>query len=206
MLFRSIDARSLVIDSRLRFKDYLKGIQKIIDRSDLQDERDPDKDLFAISVLEIYKMFLIKEKALYTTLNKFKIEGGLYIGFCWIPNLENQDIMRKIEGIKEKNRNIEIPQFKVIHDHGIKPPSLFRSNDVTWVFQEIVNTYGIPNYKEVNPTVFTVVTFPFLFGIMFGDIGHGFVLFLIGALLCIFEDVIRTKAPGMEGEIGRAHV
>jgi V-type H+-transporting ATPase subunit a len=144
-------------------------------------------------------MFIIKEKTLYSNLNKFKVEGGLYIGFCWIPTLDNQATMRKIEGIKEKNRNIEIPQFKVVHNHGIKPPSLFRTNDVTWVFQEIVNTYGIPNYKEVNPTVFTVVTFPFLFGIMFGDLGHGAVLFMVGALLCLFEDVIRTKAPGMEG-------
>lgn len=196
---RIIDARSLVIDSRLRLKDYLKGIQKIIDRPDVQDERDPDRDILAISVLEVYKMFIIKEKTLYSTLNKFKVEGGLYIGFCWIPNLDNSATMRKIEGIKDKNRNIEIPQFKVVRDHGIKPPSLFRNNDVTWVFQEIVNTYGVPNYKEVNPTVFTVVTFPFLFGIMFGDIGHGLVLFLVGALLCLFEDVIRTKAPAMEG-------
>jgi V-type H+-transporting ATPase subunit a len=77
---------------------------------------------------------------------------------------------------------------------------------VTWVFQEIVNTYGIPNYKEVNPSVFAVVTFPFLFGIMFGDIGHGFVLFLVGAILCIFEDVIRKKAPGVEGVLALRYI
>lgn len=56
----------------------------------------------------------------------------------------------------------------------------------------------MPTYKEVNPSVFTVVTFPFLFGIMFGDIGHGLVLFLVGSLLCLLCDVIRAKAPGME--------
>lgn len=48
---RIIDARSLVLDSRLRLKDYLKGIQKIIDRPDLHDERDPDRDILGISVL-----------------------------------------------------------------------------------------------------------------------------------------------------------
>lgn len=61
-----------------------------------------------------------------------------------------------------------------------------------------MNTYGVPTYKEVNPSVFACVTFPFLFGIMFGDIGHGAVLLLVGALLCIFDGVIRRKAPGME--------
>ena len=50
--------------------------------------------------------------------------------------------------------------------------------------------------------MFAIVTFPFLFGIMFGDIGHGFVLFLVGAVLCLLEDVIKAKAPGMEAALG----
>jgi len=55
----------------------------------------------------------------------------------------------------------------------------------------------VPTYKEVNPSVFACVTFPFLFGIMFGDIGHGFMLFLVGSILCLFEGPIRRKAPSM---------
>lgn len=102
--------------------------------------------------------------------------------------------------------NIEIPTLKVINDHSVKPPSLFRLNEVTWIFQEIVNTYGIPNYKEVNPSVFAIVTFPFLFGIMFGDIGHGFVLFLIGSVLCLTSDIIKEKAPGMEPLLGLRYI
>jgi len=50
-----------------------------------------------------------------------------------------------------------------------------------------VNTYGIPRYKEFNPAVFTTITFPFLFGVMFGDIAHGFLLFLCGILLIVFS-------------------
>ena len=61
-----------------------------------------------------------------------------------------------------------------------------------------MNTYGIPTYKEVNPSVFACVTFPFLFGIMFGDIGHGAFLFLIGAFLTLFAGPLRAKAPGLE--------
>lgn len=36
-----------------------------------------------------------------------------------------------------------------------------------------MNTYGIPRYGEVNPAVYAIPIFPFLFGVMFGDIGHG---------------------------------
>ena len=60
-----------------------------------------------------------------------------------------------------------------------------------WVFQEIVNTYGIPKYKEVNPAVFATVTFPFLFAVMFGDVGHGGFLMAVGMILVMFDEKIR---------------
>ncbi len=44
-----------------------------------------------------------------------------------------------------------------------------------------MNTYGIPRYKEINPGIFTIVTFPFLFGVMFGDFAHGLVVFIFGS-------------------------
>jgi V-type H+-transporting ATPase subunit a len=69
-------------------------------------------------------------------------------------------------------------------------------NEFVWPFHEIVVTYGTPNYKEVNPTVFNMITFPFLFGIMFGDIGHGFLLFLFGTYLCLKSDVLKySESP-----------
>jgi V-type H+-transporting ATPase subunit a len=139
---------------------------------------------------------LQKEKALYSNLNKFKQEEKLYTGFCWIPTIDNEEVLMLINQLKSKDHNIETPTLTKVNDHNVKPPTLLRQNDVTYVFQEIVNTYGVPNYKEVNPSVFAIVTFPFRFGIMFGDIGHGFVLFLVGAFLCLFEDSLRAR--GME--------
>jgi V-type H+-transporting ATPase subunit a len=61
---------------------------------------------------------------------------------------------------------------------------MFKENEFFWVFQEIVNTYGIPSYKEVNPAVFCIISFPFFFGVMFGDIMHGSLLFLFATYLC----------------------
>ena len=63
-------------------------------------------------------------------------------------------------------------------------------------FQEITDTYGVPTYKEVNPSLFGIVTFPFLFGVMFGDAGHGGMLFIFAALLTLMPDTFTKLGLG----------
>jgi V-type H+-transporting ATPase subunit a len=55
------------------------------------------------------------------------------------------------------------------------------------LLQGIVEAYGVGRYREVNPTVFTIVTFPFLFAVMFGDFGHG-VLMLMAAVYMVANE------------------
>jgi len=70
-------------------------------------------------------------------------------------------------------------------NHTIAKPTYFKTNDVIAVFQGIVDTYGVPSYLEANPALISIVTFPFLFGMMFGDMGHGSILLAI-ALVMVF--------------------
>ena len=77
----------------------------------------------------------------------------------------------------------------------LKPQLSFRQNEVTSQFQMIIDTYGIPWYKEINPTVFSIVTFPFLFGVMFGDIGHGLILFILASLVWLNYQKLELLKP-----------
>ena len=62
--------------------------------------------------------------------------------------------------------------------------------------QAIVDAYGVARYREVNPTVFTIVTFPFLFAVMFGDVGHGFLMLL----MCIY--LIANERKMLKQDLG----
>ena len=68
------------------------------------------------------------------------------------------------------------------------PPTYFETNEFTAIPQKIVDTYGVPNFGEVNPAIFANISFPFLFGVMFGDIGHGSLLLAVAVLVCLFKD------------------
>lgn len=70
------------------------------------------------------------------------------------------------------------------------PPTYFETSKVYSCFQEIVHAYGIARYREVNPTVFTIITFPFLFAVMFGDIGHGLLMLMFAIYLVASEKAL----------------
>ena len=50
----------------------------------------------------------------------------------------------------------------------------------------VVDQYAVPSYKEINPAVYTIISFPFLFGVMYGDVGHGSVLLGVATFLMLF--------------------
>jgi len=79
-------------------------------------------------------------------------------------------------------------------NHNIPRPTYFKTNDVTRVFQDIVDIYGIPTYLEANPTPITMVTFPFFFGMMFGDMGHGSVVLTTGIIMCFAANKLGAAA------------
>ncbi len=50
-------------------------------------------------------------------------------------------------------------------------------------FTKIVYMYGVPKPNEISPVPLVALLFPVFFGWMYGDLGHGFLLFLLGLLL-----------------------
>jgi len=130
-----------------------------------------------------------KEKAIAHTLNKFNYDMGrrCLIGEGWCPKDSIEVITHALRKARERSPGAQVPSVINIIETKETPPTYFKLNKFTKSFQSIVNAYGIPRYREVNPAVFTCITFPFLIGVMFGDLGHGFLLAVTGAYLIYLE-------------------
>lgn len=143
------------------------------------------------STMLVYEWYVIKEKTIYSTLNKLKRGKRLFFGLYWIPNSKIPMIEEEIYKMKE-NRNIHAPQITKRETDELCPPTYFYLNEFTEPFQEITDTYGVPKYKEVNSGIFNIVTFPFLYAVMFGDIGHGGLLLIFSLFLVLFPNLFNS--------------
>lgn len=147
-------------------------------------------DGVSTSALIFYKWFMVKERGLYQTLNKLKFGDKLLVGLFWTPISKTIMIDQKLNEMRQ-DRNIDGPQIWQRRNHEVTPPTYFKTNEFTAPFQAITDTYGVPDYKEANPSVFGIVTFPFLFGVMFGDVGHGGMLLIFAIFLCLMNDKLQ---------------
>ena len=62
-------------------------------------------------------------------------------------------------------------------------PTLLRNPRGTGLFQRLTLGFGTPTSSEIDPTVLWTVTYPLFFGLMFGDVGHGLLVFMVSAIL-----------------------
>ena len=100
-----------------------------------------------------------------------------------------------IDAHSPRNYNLQIEE---VDASKFNPPTQFKTNEFTKYFQMVVDQYAVPTYKEINPAVFTIVSFPFLFGVMYGDIGHGSVLLLFAMLLMVFGGQVAEKVEALK--------
>lgn len=147
--------------------------------------------------IQDWKKWLAKEKAIYHTMNMFKFAKSRAQIEGWVA-AKNLAAVEAVLSDADAAVNSPTPSLLEELQTEETPPTYFETNDLTRCYQDIVNAYGIPRYKEVNPAPISIITFPFLFAVMFGDYGHGIILLLFSLFLLIFQKKIAPIAERSE--------
>lgn len=136
--------------------------------------------------VEGWNTIIRKEKAIYHVMNLLRLDKSSMIGEGWVPTNEIPQLKLVLQSVMESTGATVAPVMNEIK-YESTPPTYNKTNKFTKCFQAIVDSYGVADYREINPALYTIITFPFLFAVMFGDVGHGFLMFLGALALVLYE-------------------
>ncbi|XP_067290467.1 V-type proton ATPase 116 kDa subunit a 1 isoform X2 [Pseudorasbora parva] len=133
-----------------------------------------------------------KMKAIYYTLNLCNIDitQKLIVAEIWCPVSDLTLVQNALVKGSEQSGSSVTPVLNRIQTQQT-PPTFNRTNTFTEGFQTIIDAYGVGTYQEINPAPYTIVTFPFLFAVMFGDCGHGLVMTLFAVWIITQAESLR---------------
>jgi V/A-type H+-transporting ATPase subunit I len=108
---------------------------------------------------------------------RLAVTHGSFIAWVgWAPAAEIGPLNEQLGEVG--SAVVELPQ-----PAWVDPPTLFQAIALERPFRPLVQSYGTARYRDIDPTPFTALSFVAMFGMMFGDVGHGLVLTLLALWL-----------------------
>uniref|UniRef100_A0A1A9WA39 V-type proton ATPase subunit a n=1 Tax=Glossina brevipalpis TaxID=37001 RepID=A0A1A9WA39_9MUSC len=193
-------------DRRLALQNIDQDI-KDLDRILEQTEKHRFRILLVAGVdIYIWKVKLKKMLMVYYVMNRMRkvkhLQMAKYLqAECWIPTAEIGNVRKALmkgaqRTAKDSQDNMFPPlvtEYRRRYYRDEDKPTHFRLNRFTRGFQNLIDSYGIAAYRELNPAPYTIITFPFLFAVMFGDMGHGLIMAMFGLWMVIKEKRLIEK-------------
>jgi len=167
--------------------DYMKELQKELEghQKELEDinkeidsfwKKEKDKCLMHYSKLEEMDAFNEIKRRIYKYHKNFILVG-------WIPADKEKYFTKELDKIKSIEYSLSDGKDELKHS----PPVMLKNPPFFRLYEFYVKMYGMPCYNETDPTIFVAITYTIFFGIMFGDMGQGFIVALVGALMYKFK-------------------
>ncbi len=147
-----------------------------------------------------WEELLKREHRIEETKTLFRKTKRTYIMHGWIPRNKVTDLEQAIAKNKHVSISLEIKEHVDKPEHGhypadvgplegevspeevLAPPTKQTNPKRILSFQNLTNAFGLPNHREIDPAWFMALGFPIIFGLMFGDIGHGLLLLFFAML------------------------
>jgi V/A-type H+-transporting ATPase subunit I len=153
--------------------------------SDAQSEIDAERAASAEPLAKIARradvaMLLLQAETFFAAAGRFIVISG------WVPRASAEKLKERVRAATEGRAVVDIEAVESVAGFGegaLRVPILHHNPLLLRPFQKLVDIYGTPSYAEVEPTAFFAIAFLAMFGLMFGDVGHGAVIFSAGWLL-----------------------
>lgn len=122
-----------------------------------------------------YYLSMAKLKNEMVSTNRIMLFSG------WVPAVSIEILKNSIGQIThKKNIFLEQDAITAMETEGLIPPTKFSNPRFLRPFEGLVSTFGVPNYREIDPTPIAAIAYIIMYGAMFGDVGQGLILALAG--------------------------
>lgn len=129
--------------------------------------------------LNLYYSVLDDIRQDYDLMSKAASYKNSFILIGWVPSSMAKKISEELNAVESVECTLTDGSKEIKHS----PPVKLKNNALTRGFEFYTEMYGLPNYREFDPTTFIAITYTILFGIMFGDVGHGLMVLLAGIIM-----------------------
>ncbi len=134
--------------------------------------------------------------------NYLKRTRKTFIFSGWIPAESRREVEKEILRAAKGRAIVEVlspDEIAGVKAGRVQVPVLLKHPGFFKPFEMLVSNYGLPEYKVIDPTIFFAITFLAMFGMMFGDVGHGAILAGLGLWL----GFLRKGSAGSTALVGR---
>lgn len=114
--------------------------------------------------------------AVTRTISRLGYRREIYLMTGWVAAHDLEHMIRLVRELTEDRGDIEVIEPRLRGEREV--PTLLRNPPFLRPFEQVVSTFGFPTYDELDPTPLVALTFMVMFGMMFGDVGHGLLLML----------------------------
>ena len=129
--------------------------------------------------INYYYSYFIEQQRKYDLMAKAVTYSKSFVIVGWVPEENAKELVETLEKIESIECKLTDGREEMKHS----PPVRLRNNVFTKAFSYFTEMYGLPCYNEFDPTAFVAITYTLLFGIMFGDVGHGIIVALFGLFM-----------------------
>ncbi|HOV23049.1 MAG TPA: V-type ATPase 116kDa subunit family protein [Candidatus Marinimicrobia bacterium] len=117
----------------------------------------------------------------------------------WLPDSRKEVFVKELQKATQNRAIVDLipaESHEAVKDGSVEVPVKLNNPAFFKPFEMLTSVYGLPKYQTIDPTPVFGLSFLLMFGMMFGDIGHGLVLALLGLALLLKSHKDTFKSAG----------